>query len=130
MELNQLQEWWKGSAFLSDSQDLQPHLGVIPLTTGDQTESKRNVKRECPTGTKSLITFATVLNIGNDCWRLQPEKLSSWTILTRVTAWTFRLIDNCKQDDKVMQGSEEVMDAENYLSQQKIFKEEYTALMK
>ena len=58
------------------------------------------------------------MNIDNDCWRLQPERFISWTRLTRITAWTFRFINNCKQDDKVMQGelsSEEVMDAENYL---------------
>jgi len=49
---------------------------------------------------------------------LQPERFSSWARPTRVTAWTFRFINTCKQDDKMMLGelsSGEVMDVENYL---------------
>jgi len=56
-------------------------------------------------------------------------RFSSWRRLIRVTAWTFRFINNCKQDDKVMKGEltpEEVVDAEIYLikiSQKQAFKE-------
>ena len=49
--------------------------------------------------------LTTVLNIdieSDECWRLQPERF--WRRLIRVTAWKFRIIHNCKQDDKVMKG--------------------------
>jgi len=65
---------------------------------------------------------------------LQPERFSNWRRLIRVTAWTFRFINNCKQDDKAIKGEltpEEVADAEIYLikiSQKQAFKEEYSAL--
>jgi len=96
MELNQLNDWWKGPAFLSDNQDRWPLLGTVPSPIGDQSELKRSIQRDSQTGNKSSITLTTVLNIENDeCWRLQPERFSSWRRLIRVTAWTFRFINNC-----------------------------------
>ena len=77
MELNQLNDWWKGPAFLSDNQDCWPLLGTVLSPIGEQRELKRNIQKDSQTGNIPSITLTTALNIENDkYWRLQPERFS------------------------------------------------------
>jgi len=79
------------------------------LKTREMRSKKRlQISKHCS------MTLTALSNLGEKeigCWRLQPERFSSWRKLTRVTAWTFRFINNCKQDKKIMEAelySEEI----------------------
>ena len=70
--------------------------------------------------------------------RLNPDRFSSLERLTRTQAWVIRFISNCHiskneglLDDELM--SEEIIDAESHIlkiMQQKVFSEEYNALIR
>ena len=86
-ELAKLKGWREGPAFLSDSQDDWPPLGMVSSPTENQRKLKKSMAQ---VSNQSSLTFTTVSNLGKEeCWRLQPERFSSWRRLTRVTALTF-----------------------------------------
>ena len=77
-------------------------------------------------------------SIDTSVWRLNPERFSSWTRLTRTQAWIMRFMSNChiSKNERLLDNeltSEEITDAESHivkLMQQEIFYEEYSTLIR
>ena len=87
-ELFHSQKWWSGPEYLTKPEKHWPAKKEFGSESYDQTEFRRE-----PTST---VTLASSVKFEEDS-RLNPLSFSSWTKLTRVTAWVFRYLDNLRK---------------------------------
>ena len=98
-------------------------------SNGGKREKLKNIT-EC-----YHVNAATSLESNIDNWKLNPERYSSWTRLTRILAWVYRFLGNAKlpnlQRNCGELSVEEIRDAElSFIrnAQMNEFKDEYSAL--
>ncbi|KAK3708823.1 hypothetical protein QZH41_007175 [Actinostola sp. cb2023] len=128
-ELANKEMWWEGPSFLRKK---APEWPKSQISLDDAVNKEVKIK--------SLVNdhgqVRAMVTIKEDTpWRIEPIRFSSWLRLTRVQAWIYRFLDNCRLPKaKRTPGeltSEEITDAEVYIikkAQRESFKEEYLAL--
>ena len=98
--------------------------------------SDKEVKKSCRTSIETDQNATTLLStIVTSTWYLEPKRFSSWSRLTRIQAWVYRFLDNCRMPtDMRISGElmpEEIEDAEIQIikkAQREVFQDEYLAL--
>ncbi|KAK3736479.1 hypothetical protein QZH41_005829 [Actinostola sp. cb2023] len=128
-ELANKEMWWEGPSFLRKK---APEWPKSQISLDDAVNKEVKIK--------SLVNdhgqVRAMVTIKEDTpLRIEPIRFSSWLRLTRVQAWIYRFLDNCRLPKaKRTPGeltSEEITDAEVYIikkAQRESFKEEYLAL--
>ena len=130
MEIMNLKLWWEGPEYLKEDESLWPKNIV--------EKEPSNAFKEVKIKNSDLSRTMLSRSIDTSIWRLNPERFSSWTRLTRIQAWVMRFMSNChiSKNERLLDNeltAEEIIDAESHivkLMQQKIFYEEYSALIK
>ena len=126
VEIMNLKLWWEGPEYLKEDKSLWPKNIV-------EKEPSNSVKIKNSDLSRTMLSRS----IDTSIWRLNPERFSSGTRLTRTQAWVMRFMSNChiSKNERLNNEltSEEIIDAESHivkLMQQKIFYEEYSALIR
>ena len=125
LELADKTSWWSGPLFLSQDPSKWPSKQINISSTGNVEEKKVS---KYP----NIALATTIVTYQEKESRLEPSRYSSWIRLTRVTAWVYRFISNCRlHKEQRYNGelqSEEFEDAEVHIihrMQRIVFKEEY-----
>lgn len=131
--------WWNGPAFLKEDLSKWPVSDIAmekPLCSETREQQQTYLTNKLLN--KNIHKNFGLQNMNKDeDWRLQPERFSSWTRLTRIYAWIYRFLNNCrlpknKRTNEAL-SAEEIHDAEMLIIQnvqKNAFPEEYSAITK
>ena len=86
--LSEEERWWKGPLFLK-----YDHTQWPPTRTEREKEADVELRQICQA--KEQIKEQSFLSLPNED-RLNPQRYSSWTKLTRIAAWVNRFLENCR----------------------------------
>lgn len=82
------EKWWNGPAFLKQDSTEWPET-KIEVKKGPDIEARKQYQEAEQTEEQTLLALTS-----ED--RLQPQRYSSWSKLTRVTASVDRFLENCR----------------------------------
>ena len=106
--------WWEGPSFLALSETDWPVTKIESDEIANE-EVKRHlrdqIKKADQTDSQTMVVIEN-----EEQWRLEPNRHSSWSKLTKIQAWVYRFIGNCRTTkDKRQSGElspEEIKDTE------------------
>lgn len=132
-ELSNKELWWEGPAFLPLKASEWPKSQVSPDDAVDHEVKAKSVVKSLISNHMQVRALVTVKE--ETQWRMEPTRFSDWLRLTRVQAWIYRFLNNCRLPRKKRTTgeltSEEITDAEVHIikkAQRESFKDEYEAL--
>ena len=85
--LSEQERWWKGPSFLKQDSSEWPPTRIEHKRETDVEVRKLGQEKE-QSGEETFLSSTT----GD---RLEQQRFSSWTKLTRIAAWVYRFIENC-----------------------------------
>ena len=102
-ELVQKITWWKEPSFLVKSEAEWPNNQIEQTTLAEKVKKKGCCNsKEADLGEITMVSIDKTSN-----WYLDRKRFSSWQRLTRVQAWDYRFLDNCRMPED-LQISEEL----------------------
>eukprot|EP00794_Sanderia_malayensis_P002102 gene2102-2387_t len=144
-------QWWKGPVFLRVTEEQCESVNQFEMSL----EAEKEQKKSCQLKLKSAIEmhekkqslFAVTDNTKGsttrksmekeEYWVLEPSRFSSGLRLTKIVAWVYRFLNNCRTTQKrIIEDEltdEEIKDAEVSVireMQKEVFAEEYQLLSK
>ena len=143
-------QWWKGPAFLRVTEEEWP-VNQFEMSLDAEKEQKKSCQLKLKSATEMhekkqslfAVTDSTKRSTTRkstekeEYWALEPSRFSSWLRLTRIVAWVYRFLKNCRTTQKrIIEDElteEEIKDAEVCVireMQKEVFAEEYQLISK
>eukprot|EP00794_Sanderia_malayensis_P010469 gene10469-11564_t len=143
-------QWWKGPVFLRVTEEQWP-VNQFEMSLEAENEQKKScqlkLKSAIEMHEKKQSLFAATDSTKRsttrksmekeEYWALEPSRFSSWLRLTRIVAWVYGFLSNCRTtQNRIIQHEltdKEIKDAEVCVireMQKEIFAEEYQLLSK
>ena len=115
-------QWWNGPSFLKQPPSEWPET-KIEMKVGFNSEVRKSYQAREQAGEKAFFS-----SVGED--RLQPQRCSSWSRLTRVAARVDRFLENCRLPAAFRRENEVASSGMRFVrqAQQEVLKEEIRAV--
>ena len=125
--LSEQERWWKGPSFLKQDSSEWPPIRIEHKRETDVELRKLGQTKE-RSGEETFLSLTA-----ED--RLEPQRYSSWTKLTRTAAWVYHFIENCRSQVTTRRQGTIQPDEVSFTeirnirqAQQDVFKEELRAM--